>query len=416
MSNQSPESDAGAGPLAMFNFGSPDNPYALFSQLRERGAVVQIAPGSDDGTSATWVVTQLEEAVQVLKDRRFTVDATAINPDAGMYGQAHQGNAEELSFFGGKSLTTVDGADHARLRGLVSQTFTPRYIEALRPNIQQIADELIDKVYARGTMDLVHDFGYPLPINVISDMLGVPKDDRERLMHASQTFSSGIMDPTDHEHSKLRDFAAYITQLVADKRQHPGNDLISQLIRNQAAGDPLDQQELLSMIGLLVFAGHETTANLISTGMLMLFDHPEQLALLRADLSRVPAAIEELLRLNGPVLIPAPRFVLEDLTLSGHQLRRGDAIIVALGAANHDPTAFSDPEDLNIARALSRHVAFGQGVHFCLGAPLARLEGEIAFTTLLKRLPDLRLNAPRASMSWRGSVSMRGLTTLPVAF
>jgi cytochrome P450 len=416
MSDQTPETSAAAGPLAMFNFASPDNPYALFSQLRERGAVVQVAPGSTAGASATWVVTQLEEAVQVFKDRRFTVEAAAINPDAGMYGESRQGGAEELSFFGAKSLTTVDGADHARLRGLVSQTFTPRYIESLRPNIQQIADELLDQAQARGTMDLVHDFGYPLPINVISDMLGVPKHERERLMHASQTLTSGIMDPSDQGPGKLREFAAHIVELVADKRQHPGDDLISQLIDTHAAGDRLDQQELLAMIGLLIFAGHETTANLISTGMLMLLDHPEQLARLRADLSLVPAAVEELLRLNGPVLIPSPRFALEDLTLSGQQLRRGDAVIVAIGAANHDPTAFSDPEELDIARTLSRHVAFGQGVHFCLGAPLARLEGEIAFTTLLRRLPDLRLNAPRASLSWRGSVSMRGLTTLPVAF
>jgi cytochrome P450 len=296
------------------------------------------------------------------------------------------------------------------LRGLVSKAFTPRYIEALRPKIQQIADELLDQVQAQGTMDLVRDYAYPLPINVISDMLGVPPTRREDIRQWSASMASG------GARGDLRAFAAYIMQLVADKRRQPQDDLISNLIRLETADDALDEQELLSMVGLLIFAGHETTSNLISIGLLTLFDHPAVFDQIKADLSLVPAAVEELLRLNGPVLMPAPRFALEAVDLGGVTVNRGDMLLIALGSANHDEAVFNNPEELNIARDLSRHIAFGQGIHFCLGAPLARLEGEIAFATLLQRLPNLRLNAPRNSITWRGSVNLRGLTALPVAF
>ncbi len=243
-------------------------------------------------------------------------------------------------------------------------------------------------------MDLVHDYGYPLPITVICDMLGVPHDRRDRLLDGS----------------------TYIAGLVAEKCRQPGDDLLSQLVHMEAVGDHLDEHELRAMVGLLIFAGHETTANLISIGVLTLFDHPDALARLQADPDLIPGAIEELLRFNGPVLTPVPRFARDDVELGGQRIRRGDLVLVSLGAANHDEAAFTDPDSLEIARALSRHVAFGQGAHFCLGAPLARLEGDIAFRTLLRRMPDLRLNAPRDSIRWRGNVSLRGLAALPVAF
>jgi len=203
---------------------------------------------------------------------------------------------------------------------------------------------------------------------------------------------------------------------VAEKRRHPGDDLLSQLVRMEAAGDHLDEHELRAMVGLLIFAGHETTANLISIGFLTLFDHPDALARLQADPDLIPGAIDELLRFNGPVLTPAPRFARDDLEVGGQQIRRGDLVLVSLGSANHDEAAFTDPDALDIARALNRHIAFGQGAHFCLGAPLARLEGDIAFRTLLRRMPALRLNAPREHIQWRGTVNLRGLTALPVAF
>lgn len=204
--------------------------------------------------------------------------------------------------------------------------------------------------------------------------------------------------------------------LIAAKRQQPQDGFISQLVQLEANGDTLDEQELMAMVGLLIFAGHETTSNLISIGTLMLLNHPHQLAALQADPSRIPAAVEELLRFNGPVLSPAPRYALQDVEIGKQHIRRGDLVLVSLGSANHDESAFTHPEDLDIARTLSRHVAFGQGVHFCLGAPLARLEGEIAFTTLLRRMPYLRLAVPRDHIAWRGSINLRGLRALPVAF
>lgn len=398
-----------ATPPSFFSL-SPANPFPTLAQLRVHGAVAPISAWAGNGFGKTWLVTQWAEAVQVLKDKRFTVDATLINPKAGAFGQMGGSTATESNFFGGRSMISVDGVDHARLRGLVSKAFTPRYIEALRPKIQQIADDLLDQVQGQGTMDLVSGYAYPLPINVISDMLGVPAARREDLRQWSASMASG------GSGRDLRAFAAYIMELVATKRRQPQDDLISNLIHLEAADDALDEQELLSMVGLLIFAGHETTSNLISIGMLTLFDHPTVLAQLKADLSLVPAAVEELLRINGPVLSPAPRFALETMELGGVTVNRGDMLFVSLGSANHDETVFTDPTELNIARDLSRHIAFGQGIHFCLGAPLARLEGEIAFTTLLQRMPNLRISVSRDSITWRGSVNLRGLTALPVAF
>ena len=372
-------------PFSLFGLDSA-NPYPVFARMRAQGAVVPIAAPAAYGYNAVWMVTRFEAAVQVLKDQRFTVDATALDPSAS--------RSADTGFFGGRSMIDVDGIDHSRLRGLVSRAFTPRYIQTLRPAIQQIADALLDHVQARGSMDIVRDYGYPLPITVIADMLGVPREQRDR----------------------LGDGYEYIRELVAEKRRHPRDDLISQLVRMEAAGDHLDEQELQAMIGLLIFAGHETTANLISIGVLTLLDHPDQLARLQAEPDLIPGAIEELLRFNGPVLTPVPRIALEDVELDGQRIRRGDLVLVSLGSANHDEAAFTDPEALDVARTLSRHVAFGQGVHFCLGAPLARLEGDIAFRTLLRRMPDLRLNAPRRSIRWRGNVNLRGLAALPVAF
>ena len=293
-------------------------------------------------------------------------------------------------------MNSVDEPDHRRLRTLVSKAFTPRYMESLRPRVQEIADELLDRVQAQGEMDLVKDYAYPLPINVICDMLGVPQADRAQIHIWSAAIAHGLglgrQEPEVAEH--LRAFGEYIVQLVADKRQHPADDLISQLIAIEEEGDRLIEAELLSMIKLLIFAGHETTSNLIATGTFALLDHPEQLEKLKADLSLVPAAVEELLRFNGPATIAGPRFATEDIELGGQQIKKGDIVIPVLKSANRDENQFTQSEELDITRAINRHLAFGQGIHMCLGAPLARVEADIAFTTLLKRMPNLRLQRP----------------------
>jgi cytochrome P450 len=416
MDTPSARESAGADSLSFFAEGFIADPFPMLAQARAIGSVVPIPLPFQRDARGAWMVTRYEDAVQVLKDKRFTVEHVSLD-DAGEQAQARAADAAAAThgFLGGRSMISVDEPDHRRLRGLVSKAFTPRYISGLRPQIQHIADELLDRVQDQGAMDLVEDFGYPLPINVISDMLGVPPDNRHLIRDGSQAIAGGGFGSADGLR-KIHAFSEYVARLVAEKRQQPDDGLISQLIAVEEAGDHLDEAELLAMAGLLIFAGHETTSNLISIGMLMLLDHPEQWERLKADPSLVPLAVEELLRFNGPVIMPAPRYAAEDVELAGQQIKRGDYVAVVLASADRDATQFSDPDDLDVARALNRHIAFGQGIHVCLGAPLARLEGDIAFTTLLRRMPNLRLRVPRDTLVWRGGTTLRGLVSLPVAF
>jgi len=388
--------------------------------MRAMGAVVPLpfSLGGDDRLA--WMVTRIEEAVRILKDHaHFTVDPRSIGAEE-LFRQNVADASDTPAFFASSSMVFVDEPDHRRLRGLVSKAFTPRYMEGLRPRVQQIADELLDRVADQGHMDLVKDYAFPLPINVISEMLGVPEKDRPQIRVWSQALVTvtgmGVAGRDERTMVHVQAFASYALQLVAEKRLHPADDLISQLIAIEEEGDRLSEAELLSMITLLIFAGHETTSNLIGIGSLMLLDHPDQLEKLKADLRLVPSAVEELLRFNGPVTMPVPRFAREEIELAGQHIKKGDLLIIALISANRDETQFTQPDEMDIARTLNRHIAFGQGIHVCLGAPLARLEGDIAFTTLLKRLPNLRLSVPRESITWRVSGNLRGLTALPVAF
>ncbi|GIP56259.1 cytochrome P450 family protein [Paenibacillus woosongensis] len=407
--------------FSLFSGENGDNPFPLFAQLRGMGSVIPV-PFPIGGTDyPAWMVTRIEEAMLVLKDHHhFTVDSSSIaGTSRSMLSLSSYSDSDSpTTFFTGKSMLSVDEPDHRRLRRLVSKAFTPRFIESLRPRVQEIADELLDQVLAAGEMDLVKDYAYPLPINVISEMLGVPKEDREQIQTWSAALAHGLglgrREPGVDEH--MRAFGDYTARLVGKKRELPGDDLISQLIAIEEGEDQLDEAELVSMITLLIFAGHETTSNLIATGSLMLLDHPEQLKKLKADLSLVPLAVEELLRFNGPATIAGPRFATEDIELAGQQIKRGDAVIVVLKSANRDEIQFAEPEELDITRTINRHLAFGHGIHMCLGAPLARMEGEIAFTSLLTRMPGLRLNIPREKVVWSFTLSSQGLTTLPVAF
>ncbi|RCW43515.1 cytochrome P450 [Paenibacillus prosopidis] len=406
--------------LNIFSGASGENPFPIFAQMRAMGSVIQIPfPMAGEGGQA-WLVTRMEEAMQVLKDHhRFTVDLSSINGDSnGRESLADHAESGPPTFFTGKSMLFVDEPDHRRLRGLVSKAFTPRYMESLRPRVQKIADELLDRVQAQGEMDIVKDYAYPLPINVISEMLGVPQSDQEQIHVWSGAIAHGLglgrQEPRVAEH--LRAFGEYTSQLVADKRKYPGDDLISQLIAIEEEGDRLNEAELISMITLLIFAGHETTSNLIATGSLMLLDHPEQLDKLKADLHLVPSAVEELLRFNGPATIAGPRFAIEDTELAGKQIKKGDMVFPLLKSANRDEAQFTQPEELDVTRKINRHLAFGHGIHMCLGAPLARVEADIAFTTLLRRMPNLRLSVPRENVTWHFTLSSQGLASLPVAF
>ncbi|MGZ6390059.1 MAG: cytochrome P450 family protein [Ktedonobacterales bacterium] len=412
--------------FSLFSGDDPEivaSPFALFAQLRSVGAVVPLPfPIAGSTDRQIWMVTRMEEAVQVLKDHaHFTVDSRGLggnNPFLGGRNTETGDPSNTPTFLTTKTMLTVDESDHRRLRLLVSKAFTPRYIDSLRPRVQEIAGELLDRVQAQGQMELVADYAFPLPINVISEMLGVPHTDRDQIRVWSEALASGLgvgrHEPGVQAH--MRAFGDYVAHLVAAKRQHPADDLISQMIAIEAEGDRLSEAELLSAITLLIFAGHETTSNLIATGTLMLLDHPEQLALLKADLGRIPAAVEELLRFNGPATIAGPRFATEDMEFAGQQIKRGDIIFPILLSANRDERQFTQPEELDIARTLTRHLAFGHGIHTCLGTPLARLEGDIAFTTLLRRLPNLHLGVPREHITWHFSLNSRSVTALPVAF
>ncbi|MGG3177915.1 cytochrome P450 [Priestia megaterium] len=395
------------------------SPFPIFSELREIGPIIPISSPMGEIDGQTWMITRMKEAMQILKDSaRFTVDPGSIEGNSIDFRKSESDPSAPPTFLNAKSMLSVDNPDHKRLRRLVSKVFTPQYMEGLRPEVEKVANDLLDKVKDKGEMDLVKDYAYPLPINVISNMLGVPQKDHEQIQGWSSAIANGRglgrQDPGVTE--QIRAFGEYIVQLVADKRQHPDNDLISQLVAIEEEGDKLDESELISMISLLIFAGHETTSNLIATGTLMLLDHPEQLKKLKNDYTLVPGAVEELLRFNGPATIAGPRFATEDIELAGQQIKKGDMIIPLLKSTNRDEMQFQDPEELDITRDIKRHLAFGYGIHMCLGAPLARVEGDVAFSTLLKRMPNLSLNIPRENVDWHFTLSSQGLTSLPVAF
>jgi cytochrome P450 len=401
------------------------NLFPLFSQMRSMAPVVRVPFPVGGMDVQAWMVVRMDEVMQVLRDHaRFTVEPRAI--DSGALSQASftehldptLDSSGPATFFTGKSMLFVDEPDHRRLRGLVSKAFTPRYIESLRPRVQEIADTLLDRVAPRGEMDLVADYAYPLPINVISEMLGVPEGDRAQIQVWSAALARGVgvARPEPGVAAHMRAFGQYAARMVAEKRQHPESDLVSQLIALEEGGDRLSEAELVSMITLLIFAGHETTSNLIAIGTLMLIDHPEQLERLKGDPSQVPSAVEELLRFNGPATIVGPRFATEDVDLGGQQISKGDMVIPVVKSANRDERQFAEADRLDVTRTIKRHVAFGYGIHMCLGAPLARMEGDIAFTTLLTRMPNLGLGAPRDQLAWHSSLISQGLDSLPIVF
>jgi len=406
--------------LNLFTEESIKDHFTLFAGMRAKGSVIPI-PNPMGGEGTTWIVTRMETAMQVLKDHsRFTVDASNMTGGNEIRKKLSDelDSSEPQTFITGKSMHTIDEPDHRRLRSLVSKAFTPKYMESLRPRVQEIADELIDEVQEKGEMDLVRDFAYPFPIHVISEMLGIPKQDRNRIHVWSEAIAKGLgfgkQDPEVTKH--LRAFAEYTAKLVEEKRKLPSDDLISQLIVIEEEGDRLNQDELISMITLLVFAGHETTSNLIATGSYLLLTHPQQLELLKSNLNLVPSAVEEMLRYNGPATSSGPRFATQDTELDGQLIRKGEAVIPLLKSANRDELQFERPDEMDIERKIKRHLAFGHGIHMCLGAPLARVEGDVAFTTLLSRLPDLRLRVPQEEVDWHVTLSSQGLASLPVKF
>jgi cytochrome P450 len=389
--------------------------YETFARMRADDPIL-CQPGID-GETMIWFVTRHDDVVSVLlDDETFVRDlALALDPDTVA---AWTSQLPESFAFIEQHMLNRDGEDHRRLRRLVTKAFTPRMVEQLRPRIQEIADDLIDAVEARGEMELVEEYAFPLPITVIAELLGIPAADRDRFRRWSNAVVTPALTPESVAEfgALMNDFIAYLRELFERRAREPAEDLVSALLQVRDGGDTLSEQELFSMVVLLIVAGHETTVNLIANATLALLEHPDALARLRDDPSLVPAAIEECLRYDSPVERTLNRWAARDVELGGHQIRRGDSVIAIVGSANRDPERFPEPDSLDLDREDNKHIAFGRGSHYCLGAPLARLEGEIAVATLLRRLADLRLAVPREELAWRPVPLFRALASLPVAW
>jgi cytochrome P450 PksS len=312
----------------------------------------------------------------------------------------------------------VDPPDHTRLRALVQKAFTPRVVEQVRERIVRLTEDLLDRAMERGRMDLVRDYALPLPTTIIAEMLGVPTEDR----HKFHRWSRAIVQSNPSGWRMVRAipsvtlFLRYIRKLVRARRASPRDDLVSALVQVEEAGEQLIEDELLAMVFLLLIAGHETTVNLIGNGTLALLEHPEQMAKLRDDSTPalIKSAVEELLRHSGPLETATERYTREAVTVANVTIPRGALVYAVLSSANRDERQFPKPDMVDITREPNRHLAFGLGIHYCLGAPLARLEAQIAFETLLRRVPALRLAVSADALRWRRGLVLRGLESLTV--
>ncbi|MFE3068159.1 cytochrome P450 [Streptomyces sp. NPDC059247] len=375
------------------------NPYPFYAKLREAGPVHEVRV--PDGFQF-WLVVGHEEGRAALADPRLAKSPSVIGvrpPEEDVIG-VH--------------LLGADAPDHTRLRRLVTGEFTARRVEALRPRVERLASELADAMEPSGRADLVDAFAYPLPIIVICELLGVPVEDRDTF----RRWSNELVTPTDERDAEtaMKGFAGYLDELIEDKRAAgPADDLLSGLIAARAEdGDRLSLPELRAMAYLLLIAGHETTVNLIANTVRNLLTHPEQLAALRADPALLDATIEESLRYDGPVETSTFRFTREPVVIGGREIPAGQYVLVGIGALDRDPDRFPDPDRFDIRRETKGHLAFGHGIHYCLGAPLARLEGRIALRTLLDRFPDLELDPEAAPWEWIPGLLLRGVRHLPV--
>jgi len=355
------------------------------------------------------------DCLAVLRDRKVSSDVTKVDPSLLPPSVIDElvGGAPADS----RPFLFRDPPDHTRLRGLVQKAFTPRMVETLRPRVEEIVAELLDEALARGRIDAVADFAYPLPVRIICEMLGVPAEDEQRFSDWSGVLARGLDPETalGEEQRRARaeaalGFAEYFFALLAERRRSPGSDLLSQLAAAEEAGDQLSEGELLSTAILLLIAGHETTVNLLSGGLLALVEQPDQLALLRRDRSVEQSAVDELLRFVSPVQ-RSGRWILRDTDVDGHRFPAGSFVTTLVASANRDPDVFEHPDRLDLARPDNRHLGFGFGLHHCLGAPLARLEAVVALPTLLRRARSIELAGP---VVYRENVVLRGLAALPV--
>ncbi|MFY1678390.1 MULTISPECIES: cytochrome P450 family protein [unclassified Streptomyces] len=407
---------------SLFSREFADDPYPAYAWLREHAPVHRARLPS--GVEA-WLVTRYADARRALAHPGLSKNPAHHDEPAhakGKTGIPGERKAELTTH-----LLNIDPPDHTRLRRLVSKAFTPRRVAEFEPRVRELADGLVDRFASRGSADLIHDFAFPLPIYAICDLLGVPREDQEDFRDWAGMMIRHDKGPRGGVARSVKMMRGYLADLIHRKRKAlpaepaPGEDLLSALIRASDHGEHLTENEVAAMAFILLFAGFETTVNLIGNGTYALLTHPAQRERLQrslavGDRATLDTGVEELLRYDGPVEMATWRFATRPLGIGGQDIATGDPVLVVLAAADRDPERFADPDTLDLTRQDNPHLGYGHGIHYCLGAPLARSEGRTALATLLTRLPDLRLDADPSSLRRRGGLIMRGLRTLPVAF
>ena len=398
-------------PLSLYHLLDPEvlaDPYPLYRRLREED------PVHWDPYLHAWVVTRYADAVQVFQ--RFSADRTPTPERLASMGMEQLGPIARVMV---KQMLFLDPPQHNRIRGLAAVAFTPRRVEQLRTRIEEITDELIDRIAKAGEMEVMEDLANPLPAIVTAGLLGVPTSNHERLKNWSQDFAE-VLGNFQHNPDRaarvltsLEEMTAFFRDAVRREATEPTNGLVNALTTAEVDGDRLTEDEVIANVIVTMVGGQETTTNLIGNGLLTLLRNPAEMERLRAEPSLIPSAVEELLRYESPSQHTA-RLAPHDIEVGGRLIRTKQAAIVVMGAANRDPERFNDPDRLDLAREDNRHLAFGWASHFCFGAPLARIEGQIAFSAILRRLPDLRLMP--GTITWRQNLGLRGLTALPVVF
>ena len=413
MSAQIPSPPRKPEVLSLYRLLAPEvlaNPYPLYERLRTED------PVHWDPFLHAWVVTKYPDVIRVL--HHFSANRT---PTPEQLSAMNLSALNPIAKVMVRQMLFLDPPDHTRLRALASAAFTPARVERLRSHIQEIADNLIDGILARGhRMDLVADFAAPLPAIVTAEMLGVPVADHEKLKDWSADFAE-MLGNFQHNPERfprvlrsVESMGAYFRAAMDEQREHPRDGLISAMMAAEVDGGKLSEEEIVANLIVTMVGGQETTTNLIGNGMLTLLRNRNAMEQLRSDSSIIQSAVEELLRYESPSQHTA-RLAPEDLEMGGKKIRKRQAVIAVMGAANRDPERFPDPDRLDLKRPDNRHVAFGWAAHFCFGAPLARIEGQIAFETLLRRLPDLALDSSKPP-SWRHNLGLRGLTALHVTY
>jgi pimeloyl-[acyl-carrier protein] synthase len=399
-----------------FNLFDPKfnaNPYPTYHRLREEDPVHRYFVGGD------WILTRYADVKAVLKSGCVrTDDRPKSIQERNKYLQDKEKNLNSLAYTTSRFLFYMNPPDHTRLRALVGKGFSPVVVERMRPRIQEIVDELLDKVRHKGSMDIVADLASPLSVTVISKLLGIPKEAQQQL-HQWVNVLSRILDPLvslqEYEamNKATEEIQEYLRTLIAEREKDPQADLISNLIAAKEQNDTLSQKELLAICTLLFAAGEETTGNTIGNGMLALLQHPNQMEQLKREPTKIQSAVEEIIRYDSAIQM-LTRIATDNLEIGNRTIKAGEKIVLCLGAANRDPAQFSEPDEFNINREPNQHVAFADGIHYCLGAALARVEAQIAINTLIQKFSDLQLTSNK--LEWKKSIVIRGLKALPIIF